>query len=220
MSEADTELLDDISQELTNSLNRVLANGGRALAIVERMRGLGVVGGDLVMVNLNEMLWTAVRSGCNIFTSEWQDFSVHPTFDLDPAIGEVSLAEKDFGEAILNLVSNACFAMRLKRDHGEENYEPKLVVSTRLVDGEVEIRIRDNGTGIADDVVGNIFNPFFSTQEGASGSGLGLLIAADVVRRSGGELSVDTVHGEYAEFIMTLPQTTTPEHLPEAAETT
>ena len=220
MSEADTELLDDISQELTNSLNRVLANGGRALAIVERMRGLGVVGGDLVMVNLNEMLWTAVRSGCNIFTSEWQDFSVHPTFDLDPAIGEVSLAEKDFGEAILNLVSNACFAMRLKRDHGEENYEPKLVVSTRLVDGEVEIRIRDNGTGIADDVVGNIFNPFFSTQEGASGSGLGLPIAADVVRRSGGELSVDTAHGEYAEFIMTLPQTTTPEHLPEAAETT
>ena len=220
MSEADTELLDDISQELTNSLNRVLANGGRALAIVERMRGLGVVGGDLVMVNLNEMLWTAVRSGCNIFTSEWQDFSVHPTFDLDPAIGEVSLAEKDFGEAILNLVSNACFAMRLKRDHGEENYEPKLVVSTRLVDGEVEIRIRDNGTGIADDVVGNIFNPFFSTREGASGSGLGLSIAADVVRRSGGELSVDTVHGEYAEFIMTLPQTTAPDHLPEAAETT
>ena len=220
MSEADTELLDDISQELTNSLNRVLANGGRAMAIVERMRGLGVEGGDLAMVNLNEMLWTAVRSGCNIFTSEWQDFSVHPTFDLDPAIGEVSLAEKDFGEAILSLVSNACFAMRVKRDHGEENYEPKLVVSTRLVDGNVEIRIRDNGTGIPDDVVGNIFNPFFSTREGASGSGLGLSIAADVVRRSGGELSVDTVHGEYAEFIMTLPQTTAPEHLPEAAETT
>ena len=221
MSEADTELLDDISQELTNSLNRVLANGGRAMAIVERMRGLGVVGGDLAMVNLNEMLWTTVRSGCNIFTSEWQDFSVHPTFDLDPAIGEVSLAEKDFGEAILNLVSNACFAMRAEDEIMERRtIEPKLVVSTRLVDGNVEIRIRDNGTGIADDVVGNIFNPFFSTREGASGSGLGLSIAADVVRRSGGELSVDTVHGEYAEFIMTLPQTTAPDHLPEAAETT
>ena len=93
-------------------------------------------------------------------------------------------------------------------------------MSTRLVDGNVEIRIRDNGTGIPDDVVGNIFNPFFSTREGASGSGLGLSIAADVARRLGGELSVDTVHGEYAEFIMTIPQTTTPEHLPEAVETT
>ena len=117
-------------------------------------------------------------------------------------------------------MTDACFAMRVKRDNAEENYEPELVVSTRLVDGEVEIRIRDNGTGIADDVVGNIFNPFFSTREGASGSGLGLPIAPDVVRRSGGELSVDTVHGEYAEFIMTLPQTTAPDHLPEAAETT
>ncbi len=219
MSEADTELLDEISQDLTDSLNRVLTNGGRALAIVERMRGLGVGGGETAEVDLNELLWTSVRSGCNIFTSEWQDFSVQPTFDLGPEIGEVSLVEKDFGEAILNLVSNACFAMRQKREDGEENYQPELVVSTRLVDGNVEIRIRDNGTGIPDDVVGNIFNPFFSTREGASGSGLGLSIAADVVRRLGGELSVDTVHGEYAEFIMTIPQTTAPEHLPEAVET-
>ena len=221
MSEADAELLDDISQDLTDSLNRVLTNGGRALAIVERMRGLGVGGGDPAEVDLNELLWTSVRSGCNIFTSEWQDFSIQPTFDLDQSIGEVSLVEKDFGEAILNLVSNACFAMRQKREDGEQDYQPELVVSTRLVDGNVEIRIRDNGTGIPDDVVGNIFNPFFSTREGASGSGLGLSIAADVVRRLGGELSVDTVHGEYAEFTMILSQTTTPdEHLPEAAETT
>ena len=82
MSQADTELLDDISQDLTDSLNRVLTNGGRALAIVERMRGLGVGGGEPVLVDLNEMLWTSVRSGCNIFTSEWQDFSIQPTFDL------------------------------------------------------------------------------------------------------------------------------------------
>ena len=219
MSDADTELLDDISQDLTDSLNRVLTNGGRALAIVERMRGLGVGGGDPTEVDLNELLWTSVRSGCNIFTAEWQDFSIQPTFDLDSEIGEVSLVEKDFGEAILNLVSNACFAMRQKREDGEEDYQPELVVSTRLVDGNVEIRIRDNGTGIPNDVVGNIFNPFFSTREGASGSGLGLSIAADVVRRLGGELSVDTVHGEYAEFTMTIPQTAS-EHLPEAAETT
>ena len=116
MSEADTELLDEISQDLTDSLNRVLTNGGRALAIVERMRGLGVGGGDPAEVDLNELLWTSVRSGCNIFTSEWQDFSIQPTFDLDQAVGEVSLVEKDFGEAILNLVSNACFAMRQKRE--------------------------------------------------------------------------------------------------------
>ena len=213
MSEDDTELLDGISQELTDSLNRVLSNGGRALAIVERMRGLGVAGGDAVKVDLNELLRAAAQAGCNVFSAEWQDFSVEPVFDLDLSIGEVSLVERDFGEAVLNLVSNACFAMRQKRENSKEAYEPMLAVSSLMVGGEVEIRVRDNGLGIADDVVSNIFNPFFSTREGASGAGLGLPIAADVARRLGGDLSVDTVHGEYAEFIMTLPHIGAPENL-------
>ena len=70
--------------------------------------------------------------------------------------------------------------------------------------------MRDNGTGIADDVLGQIFNPFFSTREGVLGAGLGLPIAADVARRLGGDLSVDTVQGEYTEFTMSLPLTTAP----------
>ena len=69
----------------------------------------------------------------------------------------------------------------------------------------LEVRIRDNGNGIADDVVGHIFNPLFSTREGASGAGLGLPIAADVMRRAGGNLTVETIYGEYAEFVINLP---------------
>jgi signal transduction histidine kinase len=84
-----------------------------------------------------------------------------------------------------------------------------LAVSSRLVDGTAEVKVRDNGPGIADDVVGHIFNPFFSTRDGALGAGLGLPIAADVARRLGGDLSVDTVYGEYAEFTMTLPAAAT-----------
>ena len=208
MSEDDTALLDDISQELTDSLNRVLSNGGRALAVVERMRSFGVVGGDPVMTDLNSMLRDAVQAGCNTFNAAWQDLSVKPAFDLDASVGEVLLVEHDFGEAMLNLVSNACYAMRQKREAEGDTYEPTLSVSTRLINDIVEIRVRDNGPGIADDVVGHIFNPFFSTRDGASGTGLGLPIAADVARRLGGDLSVDTVYGEYAEFTMTLPATT------------
>ena len=208
MSEDDAALLDDISQDLTDSLNRVLSNGGRALAIVERMRSFGTVGGNPVMTDLNSELRGAVQAGCNTFNAEWQDFSVRPVFDLDSSLGEVLLVEHDFGEAMLNLVSNACHAMRQKRETEGGAYEPTLSVSTRLVNDVVEIRVRDNGPGIADDVVGHIFNPFFSTRDGALGAGLGLPIAADVARRLGGDLSVDTVYGEYAEFTMTLPATT------------
>ena len=209
MSEDDTVLLDDINQELTDSMKRVLSNGGRALAIVERMRGLGVVGGEPVLTDLNSVLRQAAQSGCNAFGAEWKDFSVEPVFDLDPSLGDVPLVERDFDEAVLNLVSNACYAMRLKQENSGDGYEPVLTVSSCLVDDNVvEVRVRDNGPGIADDVVGRIFNPFFSTRDGALGAGLGLPIAADVARRLGGDLSVDTVYGEYAEFTLSLSAAT------------
>ena len=203
MSEDDTALLDDITQEMTASLNRVLTNGGRALAIVERMRGFGEVGGDSAVVELNEVLREAVHSGCTSFNAQWDDFSVEPVFDFDTAVGEMRLVERDFDEAILNIVSNAYFAMHEKIETVEE-YEPSLSVSTRRIDDSVEIRIRDNGPGIADDVARRIFNPFFSTRDGAVGAGLGLPLAADVARRYGGDLLVNTEVGEYAEFVMTL----------------
>ena len=125
MSKDDTALLDDITQEMTASLNRVLSNGGRALAIVERMRGLGVTGGDPVVVGLNEVLREAVNSGCNTFNAQWQDFSVEPVLDLDKTVGETTLVERDFSEALLNLVSNAFYAMDQKRQISE-GYEPVL----------------------------------------------------------------------------------------------
>ena len=218
MTVEDTALLDDVSQELTDSLNRVLSNGGRALAIVERMRSFGVVGGVATMTDLNGVLRDAVLSECNRFTAEWQDFSVQPMFDLDSSLGEMLLVERDFGEAISNLVSNACFAMLQKRDMMDEEYGPDLKVSSRLVDGVVEVRVRDNGIGISAEIAEHIFNPFFSTREGASGAGLGLSLAADVARRFGGELSVDTVPGEHTEFTMKLQMTITPVAVVESGE--
>ena len=96
MSEEDTDLLDNITQEMTNSLNRVLANGARALAIVERMRALGVIGGEPVMTDLNGVIQSAVQTACSAFSSRTQNFAVQPTFDLDPSVGEVPLVEGRF----------------------------------------------------------------------------------------------------------------------------
>ena len=205
MTDDDTALMDDINEELTDSLNRVLSNGGRALAIVERMRGLGVVGGEPALTDLNSVLRRVVEEGCNSFAPESEVFPLQPVFELDPTVGEVPLVERDFVEAVLSLVSNACYAMWLRLEDSGNSYQPVLSVSSSRVDDMVEVRVLDNGPGIADDVVGRIFNPFFSTREGIMGAGLGLSIAADVARRLGGDLLVDTVHGEYAEFTIRLP---------------
>ena len=205
MSEDDQALLDDVGQELKSSLDRVCSNGGRVLSIVDRMRGLGVVGGDPVPSDLNAVLRVSAQAACSAFETEWGDFPVQPVFNLDESVGSVPLVANDFGEAMKNLVSNACYSMRLKWNTDSDGYVPRLVVSSRLVGDSVQVSIRDNGTGISDDVLGRIFNPFFSTREGVLGAGLGLPVAADVVRRAGGDLSVDTVHGEYAEFLLRLP---------------
>ena len=205
MSDAAATLLDELTEEITESLGRVSHNGGRALAIVERMRTLSVEGGTPVLIDLNAVLRHAAQQGRDTFEFEFNDFHVSLDFDLDDSLGEQMLAERDFGEAVVNLVSNACFAMQTKRSDLGEEYEPRMTVSSHLVDSMVEVRVRDNGPGIAEDVVDRIFNPFFSTRDGALGAGLGLTIAADVARRLGGDIMVDTVYGEYAEFTMHIP---------------
>lgn len=205
MSEDDVNLLEEISHEISDSLNRVCINGARALAIVERMRGMGLEGGELTPIDINSILPQMVRVACEAFEAQHPDFPFQTEYELDESISEVLLSENDFGEAIMNLVSNACYAMMLKRENEDNAYEPTLRVASRLRDDIAEVRIRDNGTGIADDVLGDIFSPFFSTRDGAIGAGLGLPIAADVAKRLGGDMTVETEFGEYTEFTMTIP---------------
>ena len=198
------------------------------------MRSLSVESGTPVLTGVNPVLRQAAQQGCETFMTEWEDFNVELVLELDPTVGETMLVEREFGEAVVNLVSNACYAMRQKQQDqaleaggagGEAGdqaragvngdgaverepgrvYAPVLTVSSRIEEDVIEVRVRDNGPGIEEDVAGRMFNPFFTTREGALGAGLGLPIAADVARRMGGDLVVDTVVGEYAEFTMHVP---------------
>ncbi len=207
MSKEDVSLLDEIKDELTQNLDRIASSSDRAIAIVQRMQRLSADRGTRTMTDINFALRQSVQQECESFISEWKDFQVAPVFDFDDSVGEQMVVARDFGEALMNLVSNACAAMRSKQGEMGEAYKPELTVSSLLTDGLVEIKVRDNGTGIADDKVGHIFDPFFTTSEGTEGTGLGLSITADVIRELGGDLVVDTVHGEYAEFIIRIPAT-------------
>ena len=205
MSDEDLEMIEEISIDISDSLRRVRDNGVRALTIVERMRSMGMEGGVPTPVELNVVLPQIINAGCEAFEAQWSDFTVKPVIELDSAIKTVPMVEHDFGEALVNLVSNACYAMRMKRDESDTAFEPDMKVSSRLSDDMVEVSVYDNGVGIADDVVEHIFNPFFTTRDGSLGAGLGLSIAADVARRLGGYMTVDTVPGEYSNFTISIP---------------
>ena len=127
---------------------------------------------------------------------------------LDPAVGEVDVFPQDITRALLNLISNGFYAAT-KRNTATNggDYEPTLTASTRNLGDRVEIRIRDNGTGIPPDVKEKMFNPFFTTKPTGEGTGLGLSISHDIiVKQHAGSIDVDTQPGEFTEIIVTLPR--------------
>jgi signal transduction histidine kinase len=128
--------------------------------------------------------------------------------DLDPKAGMIDLYPQEITRVFLNLISNGFYAAAKRKEAGEEGFEPTLSATTKSFGNRVEIRIRDNGTGIPQEVKEKMFNPFFTTKPAGEGTGLGLSMSHDiVVKQHGGRIDVDTKPGEFTEFIISLPRT-------------
>ena len=106
---------------------------------------------------------------------------------------------------LLNLYNNAFYAVNEKSKQQNENYEPTVSVSTKKMNNKVEIRVRDNGNGIPQKVIDKIFQPFFTTKPTGQGTGLGLSLSYDIITAHGGEIKVNTLDGEFTEFVVQLP---------------
>jgi signal transduction histidine kinase len=136
-----------------------------------------------------------------------------PGFELaieaayDPAIGPMEMVTADLGRAFINVVDNACYAMRKKKRELGEGYAPRLDVRTTRAGGRAEVRIRDNGTGVAKDIADKIFSPFFTTKPPGEGAGLGLSFAYEiVVQRHDGEMRMLSEPGAWTEIVIALPE--------------
>jgi signal transduction histidine kinase len=125
---------------------------------------------------------------------------------FDQSIGKVKIIPQDIGRVILNLINNAFYAVTEKRKQNIAGYEPTVTVTTARENGNVEIKISDNGDGIPQKIREKIFQPFFTTKPTGQGTGLGLSLAYDIVKAHGGEITVDTKEGVGSEFMIVLPQ--------------
>ena len=127
---------------------------------------------------------------------------------FNPAAGEADLFPQEITRALLNLISNGLYAaMKRKTQANGGDYEPTLTAATKNLSDSVEIRIRDNGTGIPPEAKEKLFNPFFTTKPADEGTGLGLSICHDIiVKQHGGSIEVDTQPGEFTEFRIVLPR--------------
>ena len=126
--------------------------------------------------------------------------------DFDNNIGKINIIPQDIGRVILNLITNAFYAVSEKKKQAGDGYEPVVSVSTKKIDDKVFVSIKDNGNGIPQKVVDKIFQPFFTTKPTGQGTGLGLSISYDIITKGhGGELRVETEEGKGSEFIITIP---------------
>jgi two-component system NtrC family sensor kinase len=201
-----TELMDT----LRNNFDKVMQHGKRADAIVKNMLQHSREGsGEHRPVDVNALVEESLNLAWHGARAETQGFEIKLKQSFDPSAGEVDIFPQDVRRALLNVIANGFYAANKRRaETNEGDYEPTLAASTKGLGDRVEIRIRDNGTGIMPDVKEKIFEPFFTTKPTGEGTGLGLSISHDIiVKQHAGLIEVDTQPGEFTEIMIILPRT-------------
>jgi GAF domain-containing protein len=202
--------INELTDTLRGNLDKVVQHGKRADAIVKNMLLHSREGsGEHRVVDINALVEESLNLAYHGARAEKQGFNITMERSLDPAAGQADVFPQDVTRVLLNLISNGFYAATKRKVQTDGNgYEPTLVASTRSLGDRVEIRIRDNGTGIPPDVKEKMFNPFFTTKPAGEGTGLGLSICHDIiVKQHGGSIEVDTQPGEFTEIRIIVPRT-------------
>jgi two-component system NtrC family sensor kinase len=201
--------IDEIVGMLTGNLEKIAEHGRRADGIVKSMLEHSRGGsGERREVDLNGLVEEALNLAYHGARAQDQNFNVTLERDLGPAIAPIALVPQDMTRVLLNPIGNGFYAATKRRHDGASpDFRPTLKVATGDLGDAVEIRIRDNGTGIPPDIRDKLFQPFFTTKPTGEGTGLGLSISYDIVtQQHGGTIEVDGVADEFTEFTIRLPR--------------
>ncbi|RYF64715.1 MAG: GHKL domain-containing protein, partial [Cytophagaceae bacterium] len=199
----EAELMDDLSQ----NLHKIIHHGNRASSIVRGMlEHSRTSNGQKEPTNLNALSSEYLGLAYHGLRAKDKSFNSELEKELDSTVGLVSVNPQDIGRVLLNLFTNAFYAVQQRQKRGETGYQPRVTLRTERNSKEVIIKVIDNGQGIPEDLQQKIFQPFFTTKPSGQGTGLGLSLAYDIVTKGhGGILSVESKQGEGTTFVIHLP---------------
>ncbi|MDQ2769632.1 MAG: ATP-binding protein [Bacteroidota bacterium] len=206
--ERDAGLEDELLADLKQNLLKITQHGGRAASIVRGMLEHSRTStGERLPTDLNQLADEYLRLAYHGLRAKDKSFNATLEPDFEPDLPLVPALAQDLGRVLLNLLNNAFYAVRQRQQRGESGYAPTVRISTRRVgEGAVEIRVADNGSGIAESVRQKIFQPFFTTKPTGEGTGLGLSLSYDIITQGhGGTLTVASREGEGTTFTIILP---------------
>jgi two-component system, NtrC family, sensor kinase len=208
--------INELTDTLKSNFDKVVHHGRRADAIVKNMLQHSREGsGEHRVIEINALVEESLNLAWHGARAETQGFEIKLKQSFDPSAGAADIFPQDIRRALLNVISNGFYAATRRRaETNGGDYEPTLTASTKNLGDRVEIRIRDNGTGMTPEVKEKMFNPFFTTKPTGEGTGLGLSISHDIiVKQHAGSIEVDTQPGEFTEIRVILPRV--PALLPE-----
>jgi two-component system, NtrC family, sensor kinase len=197
-----------IADDLKHNLEKINHHGKRADAIVKGMLQHSQSGsGVKEPTNINALTDEYLRLTYHGLKAKDKSFNATMKTDFNESIGKINIIPQDIGRVILNLITNAFYAVNERSKQGAAGYEPVVEVRTRKEGNKVLITVKDNGNGIPQKILDKIFQPFFTTKPTGQGTGLGLSLSYDIVKAHGGEIKVETKRGEGCTFIIHLPIT-------------
>ena len=209
LDETGRDEVDETIEMLTGNLEKIAEHGKRADGIVTSMLAHSRGGsGERRAVDINSLVEETLNLAYHGARAQDQNFNITLDRDLDPSIAPIELVPQDVTRVFLNLFGNGFYAAaKRQHDGAAPEFRPALKVTTHDLGEAVEIRIRDNGTGIPPEIRDKLFQPFFTTKPTGEGTGLGLSISWDIVtQQHGGTIEVDSRIGEFTQFTIRLPR--------------
>jgi len=207
LQKGNSEEVKQIVTDLKNNLEKINHHGKRADSIVKGMlQHSRASTGQKELTDINALADEYLRLAYHGLRAKDKSFNAKFDTDFDQNLGKINVIPQDIGRVILNLLTNAFYAVTEKKRALGDQFDPTVSITTRRVGAHVEISVRDNGNGIPSKIIDKIFQPFFSTKPTGKGTGLGLSLCYEIVTKAhGGELKVETKEGEGSEFIVKLP---------------
>lgn len=222
-AEVNSELIAEMKEELSNgnldvakkiadnideNEKKIIFHGKRADGIVKGMlQHSRSSSGVKEPTDINALADEYLRLAYHGLRAKDKSFNASMKTEFDATLGTIAVVPQDMGRVILNLITNAFYAVTERKKQGESGYEPTVTVSTHKNNNKIEIRVKDNGNGIPQKVLDKIFQPFFTTKPAGEGTGLGLSMSYDIVTKThNGEIKVETKAGVGTEFIIIIPQ--------------
>ena len=220
-SEVNSELIDDlvseienqdwqevkaIAQDIKTNEYKISHHGKRADGIVKSMlQHSRESQGEKQPTDINILADEYLRLAYHGMRAKDKSFNANLETQYDETLSKIKVIPQEIGRVFLNLITNAFQVMLEKKNENGKSYIPTLSLSTHRLKDQIQIKIADNGSGIPDEIIDKIFQPFFTTKPTGEGTGLGLSLSYDIIKTHGGELTVESEQNQGAEFTIILP---------------